>query len=39
MPEFEPGDNKEYEVKATRDSAVYAKDANRYLPGIYYLVA
>ena len=39
MPEFEPGDNKKYEVEAIRDSAVYAKEANRYLPGLYYLVA
>ena len=40
MPEFEPGnDNKEYEVKAIRDSVVYAKEADRHLPGLYYLVA
>ena len=38
MLEFEPGDDKEYEVKAIRDSAVYAKEADGYLPGLYYLV-
>ena len=36
--EFEPGDNKEYEVKAIRDSAVYAKEADGHLPELYYLV-
>ena len=39
MPEFEPGDDKEYEVEAIQDSAVYAKEADGYLPGLYYLVA
>ena len=39
VPEFEPGDNKEYEVEAIRNSAVYAKEADRHLPGLYYLVA
>ena len=39
VPEFEPGDNKEYEVEAIRDSAVYAKEADGHLPGLYYLVA
>ena len=39
MPEFEPGDDKEYEVEAIRDSAVYAKEADGHLPGLYYLVA
>ena len=41
VPEFElePGDDKEYEVEAIRDSAVYAKEADGYLPGLYYLVA
>ena len=38
MPKFEPGDDKEYEVEAIRDSAVYAKEANGHLPGLYYLV-
>ena len=39
LPEFELGnDNKEYKVEAIRDSAVYAKKADRHLPGLYYLV-
>ena len=38
-PEFDAGDNKEYEVKAIIDSAVYAKEAERHLPGLYYLVS
>ena len=37
--EFEPGNNKEYKVKAIRDSVVYAKEADGHLPGLYYLVA
>ena len=36
---MEPGDDKEYEVEAIRDSAVYAKEADEHLPGLYYLVA
>ena len=36
--EFETGDNKEYEVKAIRDNIVYAKEANKYLLKLYYLV-
>ena len=36
--EFETGDNKEYEVEAICDSAVYAKEADGHLPGLYYLV-
>ena len=39
VPEFEPGDNKEYEVEAIRDSAVYTKEADGHLLGLYYLVA
>ena len=39
VPKFEPGDNKEYELEAIRDSAVYAKEADEHLPGLYYLVA
>ena len=38
VPEFEPGDDKEYEVKAIQNSAVYAKEADRYLPRLYSLV-
>ena len=39
MPEFESGNNKEYEVEAIRDSAFYTKKADGHLPGLYYLVA
>ena len=39
VSEFEPGDNKEYEVETIRDNAVYAKEVDGYLPGLYYLVA
>ena len=36
VPEFEPGDNdKEYEVEAIWDSAVYATKADGHLPGLY----
>ena len=38
VPEFKPGNDKEYEVEAIRDSAVYAKEADGHLPGLYYLV-
>ena len=37
-PEFDADDNKEYEVEAIIDSTVYAKEAERHLPGLYYLV-
>ena len=30
---------REYEVEAIRNSVVYAKEADGYLPGLYYLVA
>ena len=39
VPEFETGDDKEYEMEAIRDSAVYAKEVDGHLPGLYYLVA
>ena len=38
-PEFEPGNDKEYEIEAIRDSAVYVKEIDGHLPGLYYLVA
>ena len=38
-PEFDAGNNKEYEIEAIIDSAVYAKEAERHLPGLYYLVS
>ncbi len=37
--EFEAGDNKEYEVEAIIDSAVYGQQANDQMPGLYYLVS
>ena len=37
--EFDAGDNKEYKVEAIKDSVVYAKEAERHLPGLYYLVS
>ena len=40
VPKFEPGDNdKKYKVEAIRDSAVYAKDTDSHLPGLYSLIA
>ncbi len=37
--EFEAGDNKEYEVEAIIDSAVYGQQANDQMPGLYYLLS
>ena len=40
VPEFEPGDDKEYEVEVIRDSVVYARESKSgHLPGLYYLVS
>ncbi len=36
--EFEAGGNKEYEVKAIINSAVYGQQANDQMLGLYYLV-
>ena len=36
VPEFESGNNKEYEVETIQDSIVYAKQADRHFPGLYY---
>ena len=38
MPEFDKDNNKKYKVEAIQDNVVYAKEANRYLPKLYYLV-
>ena len=38
VPKFELGNDKEYQMEAIWDSAVYAKEADKYLPGLYYLV-
>ena len=35
---FDISDNKEYKVEAIKDSAIYAKKAEEYLIGLYYLV-
>ena len=35
---FEAGNDKEYEVDGIRESAVYAKESAKQLPGLYYLV-
>ena len=37
--EFDAGNNKEYEVEAIIDSAIYAKEVEGHLPGLYYLVS
>ena len=37
-PEFDAGDNKEYEVEEIIDSVIYAKEAEGHLSGLYYLV-
>ena len=39
VPEFEPSNDKEYKIEAIRGNAIYAKEADRYLPKVYYLVA
>ena len=38
MPKFEPGNDNEYKVKAIQDSAVYAKEVDGHLLGLYYLI-
>ncbi len=35
---FEAGDDKAYEVKTIINSAVYGKEANNQIPGLYYLI-
>ena len=37
--EGDGGDGEEYEVEAIRDSAVYARESEGHLPGLYYLVS
>ena len=39
MLEFEIDNNKEYKVEPIQDSAIYAKEADRYLLELYYLIA
>ena len=38
VPKFELGDDKEYEMEVIQDSAIYAKEADRYLLRLYFLV-
>ena len=38
MPEFKLDNNKDCKLEAIRDSAVYTKKADGYLPRLYYLV-
>ena len=38
-PKFNTGENKEYEIEAIIESAVYAKEEEGHLPGLYYLVS
>ena len=38
MPKFQTGNDKEYKVEAIQDNAIYAKEADGYIPGLYYLV-
>ena len=38
-PEFDAGDNKEYEIEVIIDSAIYTKEVEGHLPGLYYLVS
>ena len=37
--DFEAGNSEEYEIEAIWDSAVYARELEGHLPGLYYLVA
>ena len=38
VSKFETGDNKEYEMEAIQDSAIYTKETDGYLLELYYLV-
>ena len=37
--DFEASDSEEYKVEAIRDNAVYARESEGHLPGLYYLIA
>ena len=37
--EFDAGNNKKYKVEAIKNSAIYAQEKERHLPGLYYLVS
>lgn len=36
-PKFDAGNNQEYKVKTIKDSTIYVKKTEGYLPGFYYL--
>ena len=38
-PEFDIGDNKKYKVETIKDSAIYVKEIEKHLQGLYYLVS
>ena len=38
-PEFDAGNNKKYKAEVIKNSAIYAKETERYLLGLYYLVS
>ena len=38
-PEFNADYNKKYEIKTINDSVIYAKEAEKHLLGLYYLVS
>ena len=37
--DFETGNSEEYKVEVIRDSAVYNRESESHLPGLYYLIA
>lgn len=39
MPKFETGNDKKYKVEAIQHNKVYTKKVDKYLLGLYYLVA
>ena len=39
IPEFEPGDDKKYEVETIQDGVVHVKETDKHLLRLYYLVA
>ena len=38
VPEFEVDNEKKYKIQAIEKSAVYAREADKDLPGLYYLI-
>ena len=39
VPEYESGNDKDYEVETIRDNVVYTKKTDGHLPGFYYLIS